>query len=53
MHTVSHHLLRRRARERAAKLNADLRVSPPTGVGNAPYRVVRSARGPWRWRVVR
>lgn len=43
--TVSHHLLRRRARARAAALNA---VAAP----GYKYRVVKALRGPWRWRVV-
>ena len=48
METVSHHLLRRTARARALKLNAQHR-----GVVPAPYRVEKAKRGPWRWRVVR
>lgn len=53
MHTVSRHYLRRRARARAARLNADWFAAQKGTAGAAPYRVVRSERGPSRWRVVR
>lgn len=54
MHTVSHHLLRRRARARAAALNADY-IATRSGPGTfaAVYRVEKAVRGPYRWRVVR
>lgn len=42
--TYSHHLLRRRARAKAQKLEA---LNP-----ELDFRVLKSARGPWRWRVV-
>jgi hypothetical protein len=42
---VSHHMLRRRARNKASKLNK-------LGDGYH-YRVEKAHRGPWRWRVVR
>jgi hypothetical protein len=42
--TPSHHLLRRRARARAKRLNA----SDP----EHHYTVERAERGPWRWRVL-
>lgn len=53
MHTVSHHLLRRRARARALKLNVDYTRTAATSTGYGPYRVKKAVRGPWRWRVVR
>lgn len=54
MHTVSRHLLRRRARARRDRLNADyLTTRTGTGTFSAPYRVEKAVRGPYRWRVVR
>lgn len=53
MHTVSHHLLRRRARARALKLNVDYTRNQATSSGPGPYRVEKALRGPYRWRVVR
>lgn len=44
--TISHHLLRRRAR--AKKRELDHVATPRTS-----YRVEKTERGPWRWRVIR
>lgn len=43
--TVSHHFLRRRARAKERKLEAQM----PDG----QFRVEKAQRGPYRWRVVR
>lgn len=45
MRTVSHHLLRRRARAKAHALNA-------VADRGHRYIVEKAARGPFRWRVV-
>lgn len=44
--TVSHHMLRRTARKKAAKLEA---IDPD----RYHYAVEKTMRGPWRWRVIR
>jgi hypothetical protein len=44
--TVSHHMLRRTARVKARKLD----MADPAPFA---YRVEKTKRGPWRWRVVR
>ena len=52
--TVSHHYLRRRARAQARKQNvhaAKLRAGTQPWPYN--YVVVRTERGPYRWRVER
>lgn len=46
--TVSHHLLRRRARAKADWLNDHKMLGQ-----HVAYRVVRAKRGPYRWRVVK
>lgn len=49
--TVSHHLLRRRARAACAKLNTAAQQRIIRSNVNVRYLVVRAERGPWRWRV--
>lgn len=46
MSIVSHHMLRRTARARAHRLNAQDRP-------HVHYRVEPTQRGPWRYRVIR
>lgn len=49
---VSHHLFRRRARQKAHELTETARWHP--GGGGVPtFRVERATRGPARWWVVR
>jgi hypothetical protein len=47
--TYSHHLLRRRARIKAERLNA---TAKHNGWTNLHYRVEPAKTGPWRWRVI-